>query len=255
MSIQISDINSGLSRIIERFANQVDQFNLEHARLNDWLNTNDREIQKNLELSTLAADNEKFKSILHAAIQRQADFQALQDHLQQINITIEDFEQATGNTDGGKSAKIYDELQQRLDALLNHYADFLKRSKHISDQCERYLMNHNEVKQLSDDLEKSMHEFDQNLAANSDQSQNEEKLQMLLLNIQQHLDKLSLLATHEPASASPVMSTSTHIQNEIKEHVSLLDLFVTPLIVSRRSSCVICSMIKQNDIKMLSRDF
>ena len=219
------------------------------------MNTNDREIQKNLQLSSLATDNEKFKSILHAAIQRQSDFQALQDHLQQIKFTIEDFEQATGNTDGGKSAKIYEELQQRLDALLNHYADFLKRSKHISDQSERYLMNYNEVKQLNDELEKSMHEFDQNLAANADQSQNEEKLQMLLLNIQQHLDKLSLLATHEPASPSPVMSTSTHIQNEIKEHVSPLDRFGVSLKISRHSSCAPCSTIKRNDIRTLSRAF
>lgn len=81
-------------------------------------------------------------------------------------------------------------------------------------------MNYNEVKQLNEELEKSMRQFDENLAENTDRTENEEKLQMLLLNIQQHLDKLSLLATHEPASPSPVMSTSTHIQNEIKEHVS-----------------------------------
>jgi hypothetical protein len=43
---------------------------------------------------------------------------------------------------------------------------------------------------------------------------------MLLLNVQQQLDKLGMLATHEPASPSPVMSASNHIQNEIKEHVS-----------------------------------
>jgi hypothetical protein len=29
-----------------------------------------------------------------------------------------------------------------------------------------------------------------------------------------------MLATHEPASTSPVVSSSNHIQNQIKEHVS-----------------------------------
>ena len=44
-----------------------------------------------------------------------------------------------------------------------------------------------------------------------------------LLNVQQQLDKLGMLATHEPASPSPVMSSSIHIQNQIKEHVSFTE--------------------------------
>lgn len=135
------------------------------------METNDEEIQKNLQLSTLKVDNEKFKAILHAAIHLQNDFESLQDQLQQIGSTIEDFEQATGNTDGGKSAKIYQQLQQRSETLTQHYADFLKRCKQVSDQSDRYLMTYNEVNHLNDEIRKSMNEFDQNLTSKGQPTQ------------------------------------------------------------------------------------
>jgi ElaB/YqjD/DUF883 family membrane-anchored ribosome-binding protein len=135
------------------------------------LETKDEEIQKNLQLSTLKADNEKFKAILHAAIHLQNDFESLQDQLQQIGSTIEDFEQATGNTDGGKSAKIYEQLQQRFETLSQHYADFLKRCKHVSDQSDRHVMTYNEVNHLNDEIRKSMNEFDQNLTSKGQPTQ------------------------------------------------------------------------------------
>ncbi|CAF1012011.1 unnamed protein product [Rotaria sp. Silwood1] len=222
--VEIADINSGLSDIIERFITQVDHFNNEHNRLTEWLEINDKEIQKPLELSTLNNDNEKFQTILTATINLQNDLKSLQEYLQLIGVTIQDFKQATGNTDGGKSAKIYKQLQQRFDILSTNYTDFLKRCKQISDQCERYMLTYNEVNDLNEQIVKSINEFDQNLASNKNKQQDDNTLQVLLLNVQKQLDKLSMLATHEPSSPSPIMSSSYHIQNQIKEHLcTLLD--------------------------------
>ncbi|CAF4962569.1 unnamed protein product, partial [Rotaria socialis] len=78
---------------------QVNQFNTEHDRLNEWIETNNKEIQRPLQLSTITVDNEKFHTILTKAISLQYDLESLQEHLQSIDLTILDFEQATGNTD------------------------------------------------------------------------------------------------------------------------------------------------------------
>ncbi len=96
---------------------------------------------------------------------------SLQEHLQLIDSTIQDFEQATGNTDGGKSANIYKQLQQRFDILSTNYSDFLKRCKQISDQCERYMIKFHEVQHLNEQIVKSMNEFDQNLTSNDHKPQ------------------------------------------------------------------------------------
>ena len=169
--VEISEINSGLSHIIERFIQQVDHFNTEHARLTDWLEQNNREIQRDLQLSTLDADNEKLKHLLNTAINSENDFKSLQEHLQAIELTIQDFEQATGNTDGGKSANIHKQLQQRFEHLSSNYSDFLRRCKQISDQCERYLITHNEVQHLNEQIVQSMNEFDQNFTSSDNQQQ------------------------------------------------------------------------------------
>ncbi|CAF1104230.1 unnamed protein product [Adineta ricciae] len=222
--VEISNINNGLGNIIERFVTQTDQFNSEHARLNDWIATNDKEMQKSLQLTTLDDDNKTFQTILNTAINLEPQITVLQDQLQSIDSTIQDFEEATGNTDGGKSANMYKQFQQRFDNLTTNYSDFLKRSKQISDQCERYLITYNEVNHLNEQVLKSMNEFDQNLASTDSKQQDDNTLQVLLLNVQQQLDKLSMLATHEPASPSPVISAGSQIQNEIKEHLcTLLD--------------------------------
>jgi len=113
-------------------------------------------------------------------------------------------------------------LQTNFDRLSTDYYDFLKRCKQISDQCERYLLTFNEVKTLNEQITTSMNEFDRNLnSTEKTQIEKENQLQVLLVNAQQHLDKLGLLATHEPASPSPIMSSNNHIQNQIKEHVCL----------------------------------
>jgi hypothetical protein len=132
---------------------------------------NDKEMQKNLELSTLDADNKKFKTILNTGIHLQNDLKSLQEHLQLIDATIQDFEQATGNTDGGKSANIYKQLQQRFDILSTNYSDFLKRCKQISDQCERYMITYEEINHLNEQTLKSMNEFDENLTSNENKQQ------------------------------------------------------------------------------------
>jgi len=111
------------------------------------------------------------KTILNTAINLQNDLKSLQEHLQLIDLTIQDFEQATGNTDGGKSANIYKQLQQRFDILSTNYSDFLKRCKQISNQTERYMITYNEVKHLNEQILKSMNEFDQNLTSNENKQQ------------------------------------------------------------------------------------
>lgn len=128
-------------------------------------------MQKSLQLSTLDTDHKKFKTILNAAINLQNDLTSLQEHLQLIDSTIQDFEHATGNTDGGKSANIYKQLQQRFDVLQANYSDFLKRCKQISDQSERYMITYEEVNNLNEQILKSMNEFDQNLTSNENKQQ------------------------------------------------------------------------------------
>jgi DNA repair exonuclease SbcCD ATPase subunit len=139
--------------------------------LTEWIDANDKEVQKSLELATLEADNKKFKTVLNTAINLQNDVASLQGQLHSIDSTLQDFEQATGNTDGGKSANIYKQLQERLDTLTSNYSDFLKRSKQTSDQCERYLITYDEVNHLNEQVLKSMNEFDQNLASNGNKPQ------------------------------------------------------------------------------------
>ncbi len=111
------------------------------------------------------------KIILNTAINLQNDLKSLQEHLQLIDLTIQDFEQATGNTDGGKSANIYKQLQQRFDSLSTNYSDFLKRCKQISDQSERYMITYNEIQHLNEQIIKSINEFDQNLTSNENKQQ------------------------------------------------------------------------------------
>ena len=160
-----------MSNIIERFITEVDQFHSEDKRLTEWLENNEQDIQQPLQLATLNADNDKLKTILNEAIRSQTDLQSLQDHLQHIDSTIKDFEQATGNTDGGKSANIYKQLQQRMETLSHDHSDFLKRSKHVSDQCERYMITYDEINHLNEEIVKSIKEFDQNLTTDGNQQQ------------------------------------------------------------------------------------
>lgn len=112
--------------------------------------------------------------ILNTAINSENEFKSLQEHLQSIELTIQDFEQATGNTDGGKSANIYKQLQQRFDHLSSNYSDFLRRCKQISDQCERHLLTYNEVQHLNEQIVQSMNEFDQNVTSPDQQQQVEQ---------------------------------------------------------------------------------
>lgn len=111
------------------------------------------------------------KNLLNTAINTENDFKALQEHLQAIELTIQDFEQATGNTDGGKSANIHKQLQQRFEHLSGNYSDFLRRCKQISDQCEHYLITYNEVQHLNEQIVQSMNEFNQNFTSSDNQQQ------------------------------------------------------------------------------------
>ncbi len=155
-----------MSNILERFITEIDQFNTKHKYLTEWLESNDKEIEKSLQLSTLNADNDKLKTIMNTGIHLQNDLKSLQVHLQTIDLIIQDFQQATENTDGGRSKNIFKQLQQRFEFLSTNYSEFLKRSKQISDQCERYTILFNEVTHLDDEFLKSMNEFDQHLAKN-----------------------------------------------------------------------------------------
>ncbi|CAF3982293.1 unnamed protein product, partial [Rotaria sp. Silwood1] len=155
-----------MSNIIERFITQLDQFNIQYAYLTEWLRINEKELENNLQLSTLNTDNDKFKSILNTGINLQNDLTYLQEYLQTIDLIIQDFQQATENTDDGKSTMIFNQLQQSLELLITNYSNFLKRCKPISDICERYLILFNEINHLDEEFLKSMNEFDQHLAIN-----------------------------------------------------------------------------------------
>ncbi|CAF2636953.1 unnamed protein product [Rotaria sp. Silwood2] len=213
--VEISDINNGLRNIIEQFLIRVDQFNTKYAYLTEWLRINEKEIENNLQLSTLYIDNDKFKNILNTGINLQNDLTYLQEYLQAIDLIIQDFQQATENTDDGKSAMIFNELQQSLELLSTNYFDFLKHCKQISDICERYLILFNEINHLDEEFLKSMNEFDQYLAINEKNQDDNTILQSLLLNVQQQLDKLRMLSTHEPTSTSTVVALNNHIHNQL----------------------------------------
>jgi hypothetical protein len=230
-SIKISDINRGLSNIIERFILEVDQFYTKHIYLIEWLEVNTIEIEKDFQLSTLNNDHDRLKKILNKGIQLQNDLKSLQEYLQTIDLIIKDFEQAIENTDDEKLTNILKRFYQDFELLARRSSDFIKHCKQISDYCERYLILFNEMNHLNEELLKSMNEFDEHLSLNEKNPkvkkfsrkiflflcfiQNDNTLQILLLNIQQQLDKLNMLAIHE--STSP---TNTHFQNQIKEHVS-----------------------------------
>lgn len=155
-----------MSTIIERFINQVDQFNTKYIDLTEWLEINTKEIEKDLELSTLNSDNDRLKNILNIGIHRQNDLKSLQEYLQTIDLIIKDFEQATENNDNEKSDNILKYFQQNLELSSRNYLDFLKHSKQISDQCERHMILFNEINQLSEEFLKSLNEFDQHLSMN-----------------------------------------------------------------------------------------
>jgi hypothetical protein len=142
---------------------QVDQFNAEHTRITEWIEINDKEIDKTIQLSTLNEDNDKLKTILNTGINLQNDLKSLEGYLQTIDLIIQEFELATENTDDENSIQIF---KQRLELLLTNYSNFLKRCKQISDQSERHMILFNEINQLNEEFLKSMNEFDQDLIVN-----------------------------------------------------------------------------------------
>lgn len=149
--------------MIEQFIFNLDQFNSKYTNLTEWLKLNEKELENNLQLSTLSVDNEKLKTLLNTGINLQNDLTSLQENLQAIDLIIQDFQQATENTDGGKSAIIFNRLQTCFDSLSTNYLDFIKRCKQTSDLCERYSILFNEINHLSEEFLKSMNEFDEHL--------------------------------------------------------------------------------------------
>ncbi|CAF4468439.1 unnamed protein product [Rotaria socialis] len=220
--LEISDINNGLGNLIEQFIIRLDQFNIKYAHLTEWLKDNEKEMENNAQLSTINTDNEKFKNILNTGINLRNDLTSLQESLQAIDLIIQDFQRATENTDGGKSAMIFKRLQQCFELLSTNYFDFLKHCKQTSDMCERHLIFLNEINHLDEEFRRSLNDFDQHLAVNEKKQEDDNTLQVLLLNIQQPLDKLRMLSTHEPMSPSMFVTSNNHIHNQIKEHLCIL---------------------------------
>ncbi len=155
-----------MNNIIQRFINQFDQFITKHVYLTEWLEINTKEIEKDLQLSTLNNDNDRLKNILNIGIDLQSDLKSLQEYLQTINLIIKKFEQATENTDNKKLENIFKQFQQDFELLSRNYANFIKHCKQISDQCERYMIIFNEINHLNEEFLKSMNEFDQHLSIN-----------------------------------------------------------------------------------------
>ncbi len=166
-----------MSNIIERFIIQVNQFNTKHVYLTKWLEINTKEIEKDLELTALNNDNDRLKNILNIGIHLQNDLKSLQECLQTIDLIIKDFEQATENTDGGKSENIF---KHYFEILSKNYSDFIKHCKQIADQCERYMIIFNEINHLNEEFLKSINEFDQHLSIN-EQNPNVKLSRKLLL--------------------------------------------------------------------------
>jgi hypothetical protein len=164
--IKISNINNDLSNIIERFIIQIDQFNTKYVYLTEWLEINTKEIEKDLQLSTLNNDNDRLKNILNIGIHLENDLKSLQEYLQNIGLITKDFDQSNENIDDKKSENIFKKFQQDFELLSTKYVDFIKHCKQISDQSERYMIRFNEINHLNEEFLKSMNEFDQHLSNN-----------------------------------------------------------------------------------------
>lgn len=161
--IQISNINQGLSNIIERFIIAVDQFNSKYIYLTEWLELNTKEIDKELQLSTLINDNEKLKEILNTGIHLQTDdLQSLREYLETIDLIIKDFQQITENIENENTIKFL----QQFELLSKNYHHFLKYCQQSLDHFEHNIILFNEINHLNEEFLHAIIEFDQNLSIN-----------------------------------------------------------------------------------------
>lgn len=192
--IQITEISRQISTIFERFISTIDQFNTNYLSLNQWLEENTREVNKELELSTLETANERLKMILNTGISLQNDLKSLEESLENINSIIQDFQSLTNNNTG---RQISINLLERMQFLTQNYTHFLQVATDSSAQCEYYALRLQQINQLSDVFLQSITEVDHQLTC------------------REQLDQLTLLTTHEPLSIK-----SIPIDSQIKTHVS-----------------------------------
>jgi chromosome segregation ATPase len=148
--------------------------------LNEWLERNTREIEIELQLSTLNTDNNRLREIFNAGIHLQNDLKFLQESLETIDLIIKEFEQATENNESERPTN----LSQQFEQLSKIYIDFLKHCKQISDQCEYYTNLFNEINHLNVEFVQSINEFNQHLSSNE---KHPNVIQLLSLSNNSHL--------------------------------------------------------------------
>ena len=143
----------------------VDAFHVQHTQLTDWLEVNRQDIEKSPQLATLSATTQQLKSLRSAGIDLQPNFESLDKQLDDIDATVQEFRRMTDTTD---DTAIYttELFRQSVKQLSDRYADFLKDSQEIIDQCDHCSSIVQRATHLRDDFLTSMGSFDEKLAMN-----------------------------------------------------------------------------------------
>ena len=141
----------------------MEQFNLHHARLTDWLEIHRPQLDKPLHLSTLDADVELFKDSLNIGISLQSDLTTLEEHLTDIEYLTTGF-----HINDEENIQLF---KQRLTVLSAEYWTFLKSCQQICEHCDRSKILSDEIDRLDDAILTSITDFDQQLAMTEVNSQ------------------------------------------------------------------------------------
>lgn len=132
---------------------------MNYTSLNQWVEENTRELEKELHLSTLVNDNERLKKILNTGIAFQTDLKSLEQSLENINSLINDFPSKTNNDITGNKTSI--NLRQQMQILSQKYTHFLHQCTQTSNQCEYYTQLFQKTTQINDTFLRSLTELEQ----------------------------------------------------------------------------------------------
>lgn len=145
--------------------NNVDAFHVQQAQLTDWLEVNRQDIEKTPQLATLSITTQQLKDIRSAGIDLQSNFALLDKQLGDIDATVEEFRRMTESTDDVATC-ITQPFRHSVKQLSERYADFLKDSQTIIDQCDHCSNIVQRAIHLRDDFLSSMSTFDEQLTMN-----------------------------------------------------------------------------------------
>ena len=121
-------------------------------------------------------DHKKLKDIRDEGIHLQTDLKTLQNYLQSIDLTVQDFQKLTNDR---QCRSVFHQYQHRFELLSIKHAEFLQRIKNITNQYESLIDLFNEINYLNNEFLKTMNEFDQHLSVNR-------KVKLLLTHIHFH---------------------------------------------------------------------